>query len=87
MQNTIDMNEKICLDSIKAYNEIREELYQWVRKLLNEKAGKEIPTRNIDYWVVSRTDVYVEYYDEDEDTDQSLLVNIEEFLEFVNKSK
>ena len=81
------MNEKICLDSIKAYNEIREELYQWVRKLLNEKAGKEIPTRNIDYWVVSRTDVYVEYYDEDEDTDQSLLVNIEEFLEFVNKSK
>lgn len=81
------MNEKICLDSIKAYNEMREELYKLVRKLLNEKAGKEIPSRNIDYWVVSRTDVYVEYYDEDEDTDQSLLVNIEEFLEFVNKSK
>ena len=81
------MNEKISLDSIKAYNEMREELYKLVRKLLNEKAGKEIPSRNIDYWVVSRTDAYVEYYDEDEDTDQSLLVNIEDFLEFVNKSK
>lgn len=81
------MSEKISLDSIKAYNEMREELYKLVRKLLNEKAGKEIPSRNIDYWVVSRTDVYVEYYDDDEDTDQSLLVNIEEFLEFVNKSK
>ena len=81
------MNEKINLDSIKAYNDVREELYKWVRKLLNEKAGKEIPSRNIDYWVVSRTDVYVEYYDEDEDTDQSMLVNIEDFLEFINKSK
>lgn len=81
------MNEKICLDSIKAYNDMREELYKWVRKLLNEKAGKEIPSRNIDYWVVSRTDAYVEYYDEDEDTDQSMLVNIEDFLEFINKSK
>lgn len=81
------MSEKISLDSIKAYNEMREELYKLVRKLLNEKAGKEIPSRNIDYWVVSRTDVYVEYYDDDEDTDQSLLVNIEEFLEFVNKPK
>jgi hypothetical protein len=81
------MNEKINLNSIKAYNEMREELYQWVRKLLNAKTGKEIPTRNIDYWVVSRTDVYVEYCDEDTDTDQTMLVNIEEFLEFVNKSK
>lgn len=81
------MNEKISLDSIKAYNEMREELYKWVRKLLNEKAGKEIPSRNIDYWVVSRTDVYVEYFDEDDGTDQTMLVNIEDFLEFVNKSK
>ena len=81
------MNEKICLNSIEAYNDMREELYKWVRKLLNEKAGKEIPSRNIDYWVVSRTDVYVEYYDEDEDTDQSLLVNMEDFLDFINKSK
>ena len=81
------MNEKICLESIETYNDMREELYKWVRKLLNEKAGKEIPSRNIDYWVVSRTDVYVEYCDEDDDTDQSILVNIEEFLEFVNKSK
>lgn len=81
------MNEKLNLNSIKAYNDMREELYQWVRKLLNEKTGKEIPTRNIDYWVVSRTDVYVEYFEEDDGTDQSLLVNIEEFLEFVNKSK
>ena len=81
------MNEKISLDSIKAYNDMREELYQWVRKLLNEKAGKEIPFRNIDDWVVNRTNVYVEYYDDDEDTDRSMLVNIEEFLEFVNKSK
>lgn len=81
------MNEKISLDSIKAYNEMRAELYQWVRKLLNEKTGKVIPSRNIEYWVVSGIDVYVEYFDEDEDTDQSLLVNIEEFLEFINKSK
>ena len=81
------MNEKISLDSIRFYNEMREELYRWVQKLLNEKAGKEILSRNIDYWVVSRTDAYVEYYDEDEDTDRSLLVNIEEFLEFINKSK
>ena len=81
------MNEKISLDSIKAYNDMREELYQWVRKLLNEKAGKEIPFRDIDDWVVSRTNVYVEYYDDDEDTERSMLVNIEEFLEFVNKSK
>ena len=81
------MNEKINLDSIKAYNEMRAELYQWVRKLLNEKTGKVIPSRNIDYWVVSEIDVYVEYYDEDEDADQSMLVNIEEFLEFINNSK
>ena len=81
------MNEKICLESIKTYNDMREELYKWVRKLLNEKAGKEIPNRNIEYWVVSRTDVYVEYFDEDDGTDQTMLVNIEDFLEFVNKSK
>jgi hypothetical protein len=81
------MNEKISLDSIEAYNDMREELYRWVRKLLNAKTGKEILNRNIDYWVVSRTDVYVEYCDEDTDTDQTMLVNIEEFLEFVNKSK
>ena len=81
------MNEKISLDSIKAYNDIREELYRWVRKLLNEKAGKEIPNRNIDYWIVSRTDVYVEYFDEDDGTDKSILVNIEDFLDFVDKSK
>jgi hypothetical protein len=66
---------------------MREELYRWVRKLLNAKTGKEILNRNIDYWVVSRTDVYVEYCDEDTDTDQTMLVNIEEFLEFINKSK
>lgn len=81
------MNEKICLESIEAYNDMREELYNWVRKLLNEKAGKEIPTRNIEYWVVSRTDAYVEYFDEDDGTDQTMLVNIEDFLEFINKSK
>ena len=81
------MNEKISLDSIKAYNEMREELYQWVRKLLNEKIGKVIPSRNIEYWVVNELDVYVEYFDEDEDSDHSLLVNIEEFLEFINNSK
>lgn len=81
------MNEKICLESIKAYNDMRAELYQWVQKLLNEKTGKVIPSRNIDYWVVSGIDVYVEYYDEDDEEDRCLLVNIEEFLEFVNKSK
>lgn len=81
------MNEKISLDSIKAYNRMRADLYQWVRKLLNEKAGKEIPNQDIDYWVVDETVVYVEYYDDDEETDHSMMVNIEEFLEFVNNSK
>ena len=81
------MSEKINLNSIEAYNDMRSALYQWVRKFLNEKVGKEIPSSDIDYWVVSKTDAYVEYYDEDEDTDQSMLAGIEEFLEFVNKSK
>lgn len=81
------MNEKISLDSIKAYSEMRVELYRWVRKMLNEEAGKEIPNRDIDYWSVNENEVYAEYYDEDEDTDKSMLVNIEKFLEFVNESK
>lgn len=81
------MNEKISLDSIKAYNEMRAELYQWVRKFLNEKVGKEIPGSDIDYWRVNEEEVYVEYYDEDEDTDHSIFVSTEEFLEFINKSK
>ena len=79
--------DNMDLNTIKKYNEIRAELYHWVRKLLNEKVGKEIPNQNIDYWAVHETEVYVDYYDDDEDTDQSILVNIEEFLEFVNKSK
>lgn len=81
------MNEKISLDSIKSYTEMRSELYKWVRKFLNEKVGKEISSHYMDYWRVDSEEVYIEYYDEDEDDDRSIFVHTEEFLEFVNKSK
>jgi hypothetical protein len=74
-------------DFIKKYNEMRAELYQWVRKFLKEKTGKEIPPMHIDHWSVSTDSLYVEYYDEDEDEDRTLLVDIDEFLNVVNKSK
>ena len=80
------MSEKISLDSIKSYTEMRAELYQGVRKFLNEKVGKEVHDY-IDYWTVNMDELYVEYYDEDEDEDHSILVRTEEFLEFINKSK
>lgn len=81
------MSEKISLDNIKLYAELRNSLYQWVRKFLNEKAGKEISDSDIDYWSMNEEDTYVEYYDEDEDDDRSIFVHTEEFLEFINKSK
>lgn len=74
-------------DFIKKYNEMRAELYQWVRKFMHDKTGKEISPMHIDYWSVSTDSLYVEYYDEDEDEDRTLLVDIEEFLNVVNKSK
>lgn len=74
-------------DFIKKYNEMRAELYKWVRKFLNEKTGKEIPPMNIDHWSVSTDSLYVEYYDEDSDSNEEIFTSTEEFLIFVNKSK
>lgn len=74
-------------DFIKKYNEMRAELYQWVRKFLNEKTGKEISPMHIDHWSVSTDSLYVEYYDDDSDSDEEIFASIEEFLNFVNKSK
>lgn len=74
-------------DFIKKYNEMRAELYQWVRKFMHEKTGKEIPPMNIDDWWVSTDSLYIEYYDEDEDSNEEIFTSTEEFLNFVNKSK
>lgn len=78
------MSEKITLDSIKSYTEMRSELYKWVRKFLNASVGKEIPGINIDYWNVDMDELYVKYYDEEY---HSIMVRTKEFLEFINKSK
>ena len=81
------MKETISLDSIKFYAELRNSLYQWVRKFLNEKVGNEIPPMHIDHWSVSTDSLYVEYYDEDSDSNEEIFTSTEEFLEFINKSK
>lgn len=74
-------------DFIKKYNEMRAELYNWVRKFMQEKTGKEIPPRNIGHWSVDTDSLYVEYYDEEGDSNEDIFTSTEDFLNFVNKSK
>ena len=79
--------EKIDLAYISSYREMRANLYRAARKFIDFKAGHNIPSCDIDNWSVDPHDdtFYAEYYDEETDTENSIFVPLNEFLEFVNK--
>lgn len=75
---------KLNLEYIENYNEARNTLYKCVKKILDKKIGYEISHNDIDFWTFYDNKLYVEYYNEEKDSDESLLMDITEFLEFVN---
>lgn len=75
---------ELNLEYIEKYNEARNTLYKCVKKILDKKVGREIPHNDIDFWSFYDNKLYVEYYDEEVDSDECLLMDINEFFEFVN---
>lgn len=73
--------EKIDFEYIHKYNKMRAELFSWVKKYLVHVYGDIDMT--IDSWGINDNFLSVDWYNEDEDSDESTCVTTKEFFEFI----
>ena len=74
---------KIDFEYIHKYNEMRSELLSWVKKYLVHVYGDIDMT--IDSWVIGDNFLCIDWYNEDEDSDEATSVPTKEFFEFIEK--
>lgn len=75
--------EKIDFEYIRKYNEMRAGLFKFVKNYLMAHFSEELGS--IDSWSINDDFLYIEWYNEEEDSDEETCIPTKEFFEFVEK--